>query len=82
MSMKFKTQKIVTGVENRVSTKTNNPYTLITYLDDNGTTFSTITTENTVIPTGLKQLDKVDVEFEVLPGKYMQLKTLTIVKVA
>ena len=63
--MTFKTKKILTGVFNKTSKKTNNEYTILNFLNDNGTTFSSMLGEGVKLPDGLKQLTEVNVEFEV-----------------
>lgn len=77
--MQFKTKKILTGVQQKVSTKTNKPYTLLTFLNENGSTFNSM---SDVIPQGLKQLDNCEVEFEVTfyNNNVSGLKTLSICK--
>ena len=74
--MKFTEQKIVTGVMQKVSKTSGKPYVMINYLNDDGQTFGTIA--ECTIPVGLKQLDKVLVDFELTVGKYMQLKTIAL----
>lgn len=76
--LKFKEKIIMTGIERRVS-KQGNEYLIINYLGENGQTFGTIA--ECFIPDGLKQLDKVEVDFQVVPGRYTQLKTVGISKV-
>ena len=63
--MKFETEKIVTGIVERVSKKTNKTYRMIMYLNDDGTTFTSMLQEDVKIPEGLKQLDLCNVVFEV-----------------
>lgn len=63
--MKFETELIVTGIVERVSKKTNKTYRMIMYLNDDGTTFTSMLHEDVEIPEGLKRLDLCNVEFEV-----------------
>lgn len=76
--LEFKEILIYTGKDERVSEKTQKPYTIVNYLDDKGQTFGTIAECN--IPIDLKQLQLVEVTFKVIPGRYLQLKTLSINK--
>lgn len=84
--MRFKTQKVITGIEQKVSKKTGNPYRMVNYLNENGSTFSSMVEEGLVVPEGLKQLSSVEVEFEVTfyNGNVSGLRTvdLKLVKVA
>ncbi|MEW9097384.1 MAG: hypothetical protein AB2417_20110 [Clostridiaceae bacterium] len=77
--LEFKEKLIYTGSDERTSTKTRVDYQLITYLGENGQTFSTVA--DCQIPSDIKQLDRVEVTFKVVPGRYIQLKTLDIKKV-
>lgn len=63
--MKFETELIVTGIVEKVSKKTNKTYRMIMYLNDDGTTFTSMLHEDVEIPEGLKQLDLCNVLFEV-----------------
>lgn len=63
--MKFETELIVTGIVEKVSKKTNKPYRIIMYLNDDGSTFTSMVHEDLELPNGLKQLDVVIVTFEV-----------------
>lgn len=63
--MKFETEKIVTGVIEKVSKKTNKEYRMINYLNDDGTTFTSMLHEDVKLPPDLKQLDSCKVTFEV-----------------
>lgn len=74
--MRFTESRIVTGIVNRTSQKTGNPYTVVNYLNDDGSTFSTVA--ECVIPAGLKQLDRVTVEFDLTVGRYTALKTVAL----
>ena len=76
--LKFKEEIIMTGIESRTS-KQGKDYKIINYLGSNGQTFGTIAECH--IPDDLKQLDKVSVDFQVVPGRYTQLKTIGILKV-
>ena len=75
---KFKEKMIFTGKKEMIS-KQGKEYTIINYLDDAGNTFGTIA--DCSVPDSIKQLDTVEVTFEVVPGRYIQLKTLDIKKI-
>lgn len=75
--LKFDTEIILTGIEQRRS-KEGKDYTMINYLNPNGQSFGTIA--DCSIPSDLQQLDKVYVTFQVVTGRYMQLRTISIVK--
>jgi hypothetical protein len=78
--MTFKTKKIVTGIERKVSKKTEKEYTMINFLNDGGTVFSSMADVNLVIPNDVRQLTECDVEFEVVVynGNITGLRTLSI----
>lgn len=82
--MVFKSEKIVTGIETRKSKKTGNDYTVINYLNENGSTFSSMVSDDCPLPADLKQLSKVQVEFEVsfYNGNVTGLKTIDIKKLS
>lgn len=61
--MRFQCERIITGIENRKS-KNGNEYIIIHFLDDNGKTFSCVS--NVPLPDDVKQLDLVNVEFEII----------------
>lgn len=75
---KFKENIIFTGKKEVVSKK-GKEYVLFNYLNDEGEIFSTLAKCD--LPEDIKQLDEVEVEFEVIPGRYIQLNTLDIKKV-
>ena len=77
--LKFKERCILTGIEKRKSQKTGTEYTLANFLGESGQTFGCIVEGN--IPQGVKQLDIVEVDFIVVPGRYTQLKVESIKKV-
>lgn len=68
----FKENMIFTGKSERISKK-GKEYTLVSYLDNEGQTFSTIA--ECPVP-DLKQLQEVVVTFKVTPGRYLTLKTI------
>lgn len=76
--MNFKTNKVVTGLESRKSKKTDKSYIIINYLNDNGSTFSSMADESLIIPKEIKQLSPVEVDFEVTfyNGNVSGLKTV------
>lgn len=76
--LKFEEKMIYTGKINKVSKQGNN-YTIVNYLNDDGKTFGTIA--ECEISEDIRQLDEVLVKFEVIPGRYVQLKTVGIEKV-
>lgn len=76
--LSFTQEMIFTGSEPKKSEK-GREYVLVNYLNDNGSSFGTVI--ECPLPDGLKQLDKVMVEFAVIPGRYTQLKTLAIEKI-
>lgn len=74
----FTKEMIFTGAELKKS-KENKEYVLVNFLNENGSSFGTVC--ECPLPQNLKQLDKVTVNFLVVPGRYTQLKTLDIKKV-
>lgn len=78
--MTFQSRKLIAGFEQRVSKQTNQPYVIITYLNENGSTFQSILDANADIPEGVKQLSVVDVDFQVtfFNNKVSGLKTKSI----
>lgn len=76
--MKFEQEMIVTGIIEKVSKKTNKAYRIIMYLNDDGSTFTSMVHEDLELPDGLKQLDVVYVTFEVTfyNGNVNGLKTV------
>ena len=77
--LEFKEICILTGVEQRKSKKTGETYRIVNFLGENGQIFSCMLESD--VPAGLKQLDKVEVNFKVYPGRFTQLKVLGIKKV-
>lgn len=75
---KFKEKVIFTGKKSMVS-KQGRDYTIVNYLGDDGNTFGTVA--DCLIPDSIKQLDEVEVTFGVIPGRYVQLKTIDIQKI-
>lgn len=78
--LEFDEIMVLTGIEKRTS-KEGREYMLIRYLNTDGQTFATIADVNCVVPGGLEQLDRVKSRLKVIPGRYIQLKTLSIEKV-
>lgn len=76
MGMKFNSTKILAGIETRTSKSTQKEYKLAHFMNEDGTTFSTML--QCEMPEGVKQLDVVDVTFELNTGRYMQLNTLDL----
>jgi hypothetical protein len=77
--LNFKEKMILTGITQRISQKTQEKYLLVNFLGEDGQTFGCMA--DCEIPQGLEQLDKVEVDFKVLPGRYTQLKVLGLKKV-
>jgi hypothetical protein len=77
--LEFRENCILTGIEKRISSKSGEVYIIANILGENGKTFSCVV--ECEIPQGLSQLDKVDVEFKVIPGRYTQLKVIGLKKV-
>jgi len=69
--MRFETRRIYTGTTKKEG-KNGNKYTLINFLDDEGQTFSVVS--DVEVPLGIKQLETVNVEFELTTGKYKNLR--------
>lgn len=74
----FTKKMIYTGKINKIG-KNGQKYTLINYLGDDGVTFSTIA--DCEVPENIKQLDLVEVKFNIKTGRYIQLRTVDIKKV-
>ena len=70
--LEFIEELVVTGIDERVS-KQGNKYTIVNYLGENGQTFGTICDCN--VP-NINQLDRVVAKLKVIPGRYLQLKTI------
>lgn len=75
--LEFKEKLVFTGTQKRTS-KNGLDYTLVNYLDEDGSTFTTMA--DCIVPADIKQLDRVEVLFKVIPGRYTSLKTLMISK--
>jgi len=81
--LEFKEKCILTGISKRTSTKTNEEYLLINFLGEDGQTFGCMGSSDLAADVqGLQQLDKVEVNFKVIPGRYTQLKVLSLRKIA
>lgn len=78
LMFEFKEEMVVTGVVNKTSKK-GNEYVIVNYLGQDGQTFGTMAECN--LP-NLNQLDRVLATFKLTPGKYIQLKTIDIEKIA
>jgi len=63
--MRFEEKKIITGITRKVSKKTNKEYTMANFLNDDGTSFSSLVADGVLIPQDIKQLSQVKVMFEV-----------------
>lgn len=75
---RLKENLIYTGHEVRTNKKNGNTYTLVRFLDDNGSVFSCVAKCD--IPS-ISQLDEVEVDIEIVPGRYNQINVLSIEKV-
>ena len=78
--MTFKTEKVLLGIIEKVSKKTNKPYIVLNFLNENGTTFTSMLADGVKLPGDLQQLDNVIVEFEVqfFNGNVTGLRTIDI----
>lgn len=77
--MEFKVEGMIfMGVEKRVSKKTKEPYLVGTLVGANGNIVQTMI--ECELPAGLQQLDKVDVLFKVIPGRFTKLSVIGIKK--
>ena len=77
--LEFKETCILTGIEQRKSKQTGKSYIIANFLGENGKTFGCIV--DCEIPQGLKQLDKVEVRFKVVTGRYTHLRVTNIKKI-
>lgn len=75
--MRFQSERIITGAERKTS-KNGNEYTIINFLGDDGRTFSCVS--DVAISSDIKVLDKVKVEFEIITGRYINLRVVGIWK--
>lgn len=78
--MKFKSQHVLTGILQRVSAKTGKPYTICNFLNEEGVSFSAMYKGADLIPGEFKQMDIVDVTFNLRTGAYMNLEVLELVQ--
>lgn len=76
--LKFEKDLIFTGQETK-ERKDKTTYTLVSYLGETGQTFQTMA--KCAIPNDLKQLDKVHVNFNLIPGRYFTFETIAIRKI-
>lgn len=78
--LEFKEENmILTGIAEKESKKTGNEYLIANFLDEEGNTFSCMV-DFPINKTEFKQLDKVDVIFRVIPGRYTQLRVKNMIK--
>lgn len=75
--MRFQSERIITGAERKIS-KNGNEYNIFNFLDDNGRTFSCVS--DVPLTSDIKALDKVKVEFEIITGRYINLRVVGIWK--
>ena len=78
--LQFKETCILTGIEKRLNKDKTKEYILINFLGETGQTFGCMYVGE-IVPSGFNQLDKVAVDFKVVPGRYTQLQVLNMVKV-
>lgn len=77
--MEFAVKGIVfAGVQKRVSKKTGEPYLLAYFLRADGNIVQSML--DCELPKGLRQFDKVDVNFKTIPGRYAVLTAQNITK--
>lgn len=72
----FQEKLIYTGKKELISKKTGSPYTIYNFLDDSGEVFGAMA-EN-FIEGDFMQLDLVLAHFIVVPGRYTQIKLLSM----
>lgn len=77
--LEFKEVCILTSIQQRKSNKTGKPYTIAFFLGENGQTFGCVV--DCSVPEGLSLLDKVEVGFKVIPGRYTHLRVISIEKI-
>lgn len=77
--LQFNSVCIFTGFALRKSKNSGNSYNLVSFLGSEGQTFSCIMDCS---KPNLEQLDKVNVTFKVVPGRYTQLRVLDLKKVS
>lgn len=75
--LRFQCERVITGAEKKMS-KNGNEYIIFNFLDDNGRTFSCVS--DVTLPSNIKILDKVNVEFEVKTGRYINLRVVGLWK--
>lgn len=75
--MKFETKRIFTGTTKKVG-KQGNEYILISFLNDEGQTFTVVSDVD--VPENIKMLDEVNVEFEITTGRYTNMRVKRIWK--
>lgn len=76
--LEFIETMVLTGIEKKVS-KSGTEYTLAYLLGENGQTFSVPV--DCEVPEGLQQLDKVEVLFKYVTGRYPHIKIIDLKKV-
>lgn len=77
--MEFKVEGMVfLGLEKRVSKKTEQVYHVGNFLGSDGNIVQCMI--ECPLPDGLKQLDRIDVLFKVIPGRYTKLSVVGIRK--
>lgn len=76
--MNFETNRILTGIVPKVSKKTGEPYVILNFLNNDGSTFSSMVDNSVTLPDGLKQLSNCKVKFQITfyNGNVTGLKTV------
>lgn len=75
--MRFEIRRIYTGTTKKISNQ-GNEYILISFLNDEGQTFSVVS--DVEVPDDIQPLDEVNVEFELSTGRYKNLRVKRIWK--
>lgn len=75
--MRFQTKRIYTGKTIKTS-KQGNEYILLSFLNDDGQTFTVVSDVD--VTDDIKQLDEVNVEFEIKAGRYINMRVKRIWK--
>lgn len=79
--MKFTARLPITGIVERVSKKTNNPYVIVNFLNEEGQSFGAMYKGVHDIVGQFKQMDLVEATFNLRTGQYMNLELVSLVLV-
>lgn len=77
--LQFESELVYTGSEKRTNKKSGTDYLLTNFLDEKGQTFGCVT--DCAVDHDIEQLDRVNVLLKVVPGRYTQLRVLSMEKV-